>query len=43
MNQQVINEIEYFLKIYSLEPKVYIAYDRIAYFSKKKQRFTGHI
>ena len=34
MNTQVISEIEYFLKMYSLEPKVYLAYDRIAYFEK---------
>lgn len=34
MNAQVIKEIEYFLKIYSLEPKLYLAYDRIAYFEK---------
>lgn len=33
MNAQVLNEIEYFLKVYQLEPKVYIAYDRQAYFS----------
>lgn len=35
MNEQVIREIEYFLNIYELYPKVYIAYDRIAYFAKK--------
>lgn len=34
MNAQVLKEIEYFLKIYSLEPKLYLAYDRIAYFEK---------
>ncbi len=34
MNGQVMREIEYFLKIYSLKPKVYLAYDRIAYFEK---------
>lgn len=34
MNKQVINEIEYFLKLYSLEPKVYLAYDRMALFGK---------
>lgn len=32
MNKQVLNEIEYFLNLYCLEPKIYIAYDRIAYF-----------
>ena len=34
MNAQVVKEIEYFLSIYSLKPKLYLAYDRIAYFSK---------
>ena len=34
MNTQVINEIEYILKIYDLEPKLYLAYDRKAFFSK---------
>ncbi len=34
MNEQVTKEIEYFLKIYDLFPKLYIAYDRIAYFEK---------
>lgn len=32
MNRQVVDEIEYFLKIYDLEPKIYLAYDRKAYF-----------
>lgn len=32
MNKQVVREIEYFLKRYDLQPKVYLAYDRIAYF-----------
>ncbi len=34
MNIQVLKEIEYFLHFYSLKPKVYLAYDRIAYFEK---------
>ena len=34
MNGQVVNELEYFLSVYNLEPKVYIAYDRLAYFEK---------
>ena len=34
MNKQVLNEIEYILKIYDLEPKLYLAYDRKAFFSK---------
>lgn len=28
MNKQIINEIEYILRLYNLEPKIYIAYDR---------------
>ncbi len=34
MNKQVVHELEYFLKIHDLMPKVYIAYDRLAYFEK---------
>lgn len=34
MNFQVVREIEYFLSIYKLYPKLYLAYDRIAYFEK---------
>ena len=34
MNLQVVNEITYFLSRYDLKPKVYLAYDRIAYFEK---------
>ena len=34
MNSQVLNEIIYFLDCYKLQPKVYIAYDRLAYFEK---------
>lgn len=34
MNMQVVSEIEYFLKVYDVSPKLYLAYDRIAYFEK---------
>ncbi len=34
MNTQVLREIEYFLKVYDLSPKLYLAYDRIAYFER---------
>ena len=34
MNLQVLREIEYFLKRYGLYPKLYLAYDRVAYFEK---------
>lgn len=33
MNKQVLHEIEYFLSIHKVEEKVYIAYDRLAYFN----------
>lgn len=32
MNKQVLNEISYFLNIYNLVPRIYIAYDRRAFF-----------
>lgn len=34
MNKQVVDEIAYFLNTYDLSPKLYLAYDRIAYFEK---------
>lgn len=34
MNEQVCNELEYFIKHYNVCPKVYIAYDRLAYFEE---------
>lgn len=34
MNTQVLHELEYFLKNYTLLPKLYLAYDRIAYFER---------
>ncbi|WP_235946246.1 polyphosphate polymerase domain-containing protein [Saccharibacillus alkalitolerans] len=34
MNAQVLSEIEYFLRLYDLEPKVYLSYDRKALFDK---------
>lgn len=37
MNKQVINEIHYILKLYDLEPKLYLAYDRKAFFSKENK------
>lgn len=33
-NKQVAKEIAYFLSFYSLLPKVYLAYDRVAYFEE---------
>lgn len=37
MNKQVLNEIAYFLKIYDLSPRIYLAYDRKAYFDKSNR------
>lgn len=34
MNGQVVRELEYFMSVYDLLPKVFIAYDRLAYFEK---------
>ncbi|MCX7772343.1 MAG: polyphosphate polymerase domain-containing protein [Clostridia bacterium] len=34
MNSQVLNEIDYLMKRYPLMPKLYLAYDRRAYFSR---------
>lgn len=31
MNRQVIDEIEYFLRVHEVEPRLYIAYDRTAF------------
>lgn len=39
MNEQVLNEIKYFLKIYNLQPKVYLAYDRMAFFEDGNSDF----
>ena len=36
MNQQVLHEIAYILQRFALKPKVYIAYDRRAYFGNSK-------
>lgn len=42
MNKQVISELEYMLKLYDVEPKLYLAYDRKAMFGKedKEVRIT---
>jgi SPX domain protein involved in polyphosphate accumulation len=37
MNRQVLREIEYFLQRYELQPKVYLAYERIALFCKNNR------
>lgn len=37
MNKQVVEEIKYFLRLYDLEPKVYLAYERKALFDKNSR------
>lgn len=39
INQQVIREIDYFKDFYGLKPKVYISYDRRAYFGIEDDSF----
>ena len=39
MNEQVLNEIKYFLKIHNLKPKVYLSYDRLAFFEEGNSDF----
>lgn len=39
INTQVLKEIDYFKKMYTLKPKVYLSYDRYAYFEKNDGDF----
>ena len=39
MNKQVLEEIKYFLNVYNLEPKVYLTYDRMAFFEDGNSDF----
>ncbi len=39
INSQVLNEIQYFLKVYNLVPKVYLTYDRMAFFDREDDDF----
>lgn len=39
INGQVLEEIKYFLSVYDLRPKVYLTYDRQAFFSKGDHDF----
>ncbi len=38
-NRQVLQEIDVFLKRYNLQPKVFLAYDRVAFFGKEDRAF----
>ncbi len=39
MNRQVMMEIDYFTHIYKLVPKLYLAYDRLAFFDRENSQF----
>lgn len=39
INTQIFNEIDYFKNYYKLIPKLYLSYDRYAYFEKKDKDF----
>lgn len=39
MNKQVMQEIDYFTHIYDLKPRLYLAYDRLAFFDKDDSQF----
>lgn len=39
VESQILNEMDYFLSHYQLEPKVYIAYERVALFGKDDAEF----
>lgn len=40
MNSQVVKELEYFIRLYKPAPKLYLAYDRRAYFGENGLRIT---
>lgn len=39
ISRQVMNEIDYFLRIYPVKPKVYISYDRVALYGLEDEGF----
>ena len=39
MNQQVMREIDYIMHLYNLKPKVFISYERLAFFEKDNSDF----
>ena len=39
INQQVFREIDYMMRLYKLQPKVFISYDRLAFFEKNNSDF----
>lgn len=39
VNTQILNEIDYFKNYYQVMPKLYLSYDRYAYFEKKDKDF----
>ncbi len=43
INQQILSELNYFVHFYNPEPKLYLAYDRYAYFSKENRHLRVSI
>jgi SPX domain protein involved in polyphosphate accumulation len=39
MNKQVMKEINYIMNMYNLKPRVFISYDRLAFFEKNNSDF----
>lgn len=39
INRQVLGEIDYFKHFYNLQPKLYLSYERMAYFEKNDGSF----
>ena len=37
INEQIFNELDYYMKYYDLKPSVYISYNRLSYFSKDNE------
>ena len=38
-NEQVLREIDYYIKYYNLKPYVFVGYDRLSYYSKEDKNF----
>lgn len=43
INRQVLKEIDYFKDFYKLQPKLYLSYDRFAYFEKMMEISELHL
>ena len=38
-NKQIMNELDYYIKYYGIKPYIYVAYDRLSYYSKDDTEF----